>query len=79
MPIINILFTRGGGVDGSSPQSQGSRLWVTRGLILGMQRGAGGGVGSWYTRGSVPKMQRDDSTSEPGEIIEVVKLGFDLA
>ena len=72
----------GGGGDGSSPQSQGgrrqsqgSRLWVTRGLILGMQ---GGRVSSWDTRGSTPKIQRDDSTTEPGGIMEVAKLAFDL-
>ena len=37
-----------------------------RGLVLG-------------SKGSIPKMQRDNSTIEPGGIMEVAMLRFDLA
>ena len=33
----------------------------------------------WAARGWVPRMQGDGSTTEPGGILEVVMLGFDIA
>jgi hypothetical protein len=74
MPILAILYMRGGGGDGSSQ-------YVHKAKELGSQ--STNKVGSHAARGSVPRMQGDDFTSEPGGILEVTMwlctlFGFDL-
>ena len=90
MPILTILFTWRNGV---SPRSQGGQLWAAKGRFYnqtGWDHGGSTGkkkkrsvmdckrVGNRDARGPIPKMQGDDSTNEPGGIMEVAMLGFHL-
>ena len=71
MHALTMLLT---GRTGSSSRSQGGQLWVSRGLVMMSTKGV-----DYGQQGLVPKMQGDGSSTEPGGIMEVTMLGFDLA
>ena len=73
-----ILFTWG---NGSSPQRQGGTPTKPRGSVMDTKgvRSRHEGVRFWATRGAVPGMQGNGSTTKPNGIMKVAILDFDLA
>jgi hypothetical protein len=65
---VNAYPSRQSTLRGSIWVQRGS-VWVARGAIMGSKR----------ARGLVLRMQEDSFTTEPGGIMEVPMLGFDLA
>jgi hypothetical protein len=69
--VPTILFTRGERFKPTEPRCW---LWVQRGSVTGTKGVLLGQQGGWY-----PGRKGTIYTTEPGGIMEVAMLGFDLA